>query len=90
MQTANIYSKLQEWVNGHVMPTRAGPRDKMASRPLVNSSCGEEPIKTEIALSETTDKRTRVNKCCDMFLYKFECLEEVSHAPKATFTFNGI
>ena len=45
-------------------------------------SCIEEPNKTEIALSETTDKRTRVNKCCDMLLYKFECIEEVAHAPK--------
>ena len=45
-------------------------------------TCIEEPNKTEIALSESTDKRTRVNKCCDMFLYKFECLEEVAHAPK--------
>ena len=53
-------------------------------------SCVEEPIKTEIAPSETTDKRTRVNKCCDVFLYKFDCLKEVAHAPKPTFTVNGI
>ena len=58
----------------------------------LTQSCVEEPIKTEIALSGTTDKRTRVNKCCDVFLYKFkfECLEEVAHAPKPTFTINGI
>ena len=53
-------------------------------------SCVEETIKAEIALSESTDKRTRVNKSCDVFLYKFDCLNEVAHAPKPTFTINRI
>ena len=79
-------------VNSHLTPTRAACRPT-AKWLLVLSwtqSCVEEPIKTEIALSKSTDKRTRVNKCCGMFLYKFECLEGVAHAPKPTFTFNGI